>query len=104
MWQKNKKLLFWFFLNGGALLIGFYLRSKDADGALFFLYLMYFITFPMGFFAPIIFICISKYIYDFNQLYNSFPFIVDIFIPWILFVLLGYLQWFVIIPKIKRYF
>ena len=94
----------WFFLNIAILVYGIYLRQIAPDGAIVFIYLMYFVSFPLGFAVPFVFVCMDKCVgYDINIHYSSFPIMIDILIPWVLFLIAGYLQWFILIPKIKKY-
>ena len=92
----------WIFLNIIVLLLGLYLRTIAPDGAIVFIYLIYFISFPIGLIVPFIFIYLDIY-FNFNIYYESYPILIDIFIPWIVFLIAGYIQWFIIIPKIKNY-
>ncbi len=101
---RGKIKFLWLFLNILTLIYGIYLRSIAPDGAVIFIYLMYIISFPLGFLVPFAFVCIDKCIgYNINIYYNSFPILIDIVIPWILFLMAGYIQWFVLIPKIKKW-
>jgi hypothetical protein len=67
---------------------------------------MYAITFPVGFIVPIIlpFIAIiSVPILLIAKLLGIETYIIeDIIFPWIGFLLLGYIQWFIFIPKLKK--
>ena len=96
--MSNTKII-WLLVNVLILAYGIYLRNLNPDGTLIFLYLMYFVTFPMGYVVPLIFICISECfgisIYDQKHLLFS-----DITVPWVSFIFIGYLQWFVVFPKI----
>ena len=99
--------LIWFFLNLAILIYGLYLRSIAPDGAIVFAYLEYLITFPLGFFVQFVFpfaTIISIPIILITKLFNvSDPMIEDIIVPWFAFVLLGYIQWFILVPKIKKW-
>ena len=102
--RTNIRFMLWLFFNIVILMYGIYLRSIAPDGAIVFAYLMYLISFPLGIVVPFVFFCIDRCIgYNINAYYDSFPIIIDIFIPWTLFLLTGYLQWFILIPKIKKY-
>jgi len=102
----NTKLI-WFILNLIILIYGIYLRTIAPDGAIVLVYLMYVITFPLGFFVqlflplttliavPLILIAKFFSVADFM--------IEDIILPWFSFLLLGYIQWFILIPKIKNW-
>jgi len=101
--QNNIKLIIWLIFNIIILIYGTYLRHIGPDGAVVFIYFMYFISFPLGLVIPFVFVCIDKCIgYDINIYYEDFPIIIDIFFPWVLFLFVGYFQWFVLIPKIKK--
>ncbi len=100
----NRKFIVWLLLNIMVFIYGTYLRQIDPDGAIVFIYLMYIISFPLGLVIPFVFACIDKCIgYNINTHYDSFPILIDIIIPWILFFIAGYLQWFILIPKIKKW-
>ena len=102
--REKLKFLVWLFLNILILIYGIYLRSTAPDGAVIFIYLMYIISFPLGFLVPFVFVCIDKCIgYNINIYYNSYPILIDIVIPWILFLIVGYIQWFALIPKATKW-
>jgi len=104
IFHLNFKFSIWLFLNIIILIYSLYLRYLDPDGAIIFAYIMYIISFPLGFIVPFVFVCIDKCIkYDINIFYRNFPILVDIIIPWFLFVIVGYIQWFVIFPKIYAF-
>jgi hypothetical protein len=55
----------------------------------------------MGFIVPLVYVCFDKCIgYDINAYYSETPIVMDIVVPWILFLIMGYIQWFIVIPKI----
>jgi len=102
--HNNTKFIVWLFLNIAILVYGIYLRQIAPDGAIVFIYLMYLVSFPLGFAVPFVFVCMDMCVgYDINVHYSSFPIMIDILIPWVLFLIAGYLQWFMLIPKIKKY-
>ena len=102
-----KVKLIWFILNLAILAYGIYLRSIAPDGAIVFVYLEYLITFPLGFFAQVVSpftTIVAIPIILIIKLFNvSDPMIEDIIVPWFAFVLLGYIQWFILIPKTKKW-
>ena len=101
--HTNIKFIVWLFLNIIILIYGIYLRKISPDGAIVFVYLMYMISFPLGLTVPFVFVCIDKCMgYDINKYYDNFPILIDISIPWTLFLIGGYLQWFILLPKIKK--
>jgi hypothetical protein len=101
---SNMKFIIWIFVNIVILIYGTYLREIASDGAIIFVYLLYVISFPLGLIVPFVFVCIDKCIgYDINIYYDKFPVVIDIFVPWILFLIAGYLQWFILIPRIKKW-
>ena len=77
----------------------------DKDAMIPFTYIMFLTTFPIGivFATPFYFVMEAFIGYE-EVLKNYSLFIFDIFIPGILFMVGGYIQWFVIVPKMKRYF
>ena len=101
MGSRWKELL-WLIVN---MIIIFYFSCAhytiDKDAVIPFFYLMFLLTFPIGSSLP--------YIYIFMVwLFPVYPkqeelFIIDIIIPGIGFALLGYLQWFVLVPKLRNY-
>ena len=103
--MKNILKGIWFSINLIILIYAIYLYQIDKDGAIVFAYLMFLVSFPLGFAVPFVFICMDTCVgYDINMHYDSFPIVIDIFIPWVLFLIAGYLQWFIILPKILKYF
>lgn len=99
--------LIWFILNLAILAYGIHLRSIAPDGAVVFVYLEYLVTFPLGLFVQfispfttIIAIPIILIIKIFNVPDSM---IEDIIVPWFAFVFLGHIQWFILIPKIKKW-
>jgi len=100
----NRKLIIWLVLNILILIYGTYLRLIGPDGAIVFILFMYLISFPLGLIVPFVFVCMDKCIgYDINIYYKSFPIIIDIYVPWVLFLFAGYLQWFFLFPKLFSY-
>ena len=87
----NKKII-WLIINIFIFLIGL------IYGQIPFTYLMTLITFPSG----IIFLfSISIFNID-TVLYNNE--LIVLILEWLMLLFIGYLQWFIIIPKIKIYF
>jgi len=78
----------------------YYYVTLDWDAAIPFVYLMFLLTFPSGFIIPFIYILFS-YISPTYQ--TSISVIDNIVIPSLLFSIIGYIQWFIIIPKVKKY-
>jgi len=93
----------WFGINFALIIYFSYLHYFiNKDAAVGFFYLMYIITFPLGLIVPLIFIIFSDF---FNSsFFVSHLFVVDIILPGVLFMLLGYFQWFILLKKIKNYF
>jgi len=102
----NKKII-WLSLNILILIYGIYLRSIASDGAIVFAYFLYFITFPLGFITPFIMPIITFLIGPIVlvlKLFNVNTYIIiDIIIPWISLLLVGYIQWFMLMPKINKW-
>ena len=94
--------IIWLLLNICILLYGIYLYEIHPDGAIALTYLMFIVSFPLGFFATYILFFISKFNF-LETLLQSYPFVQSIIIPWIIFVIFGYIQWFIIFPKIRKY-
>ena len=96
--MKILKIL-WFVVNIMIIVYFSYLHyTIDKDAVIPFVYL---ITFPSGFLIP--------YLYMFSSYLNTFSiknalYISDIIIPGILFMIIGYIQWFILLPKIKKDF
>ena len=98
------KKIIWLSVNIMILLYLLYLSTKGTDWGMVFAFIMYAMTFPIGFVVPYIYIFIDKYT-DINMVYfrESYPIMEGIILPWSLFLIVGYLQWFILIPKIKKW-
>ncbi len=73
------------------------------DAAIPFIYLMFIVSFPLGLSVPYIFILLS-YILPELHTGSNYLFLYDIVLIGILFMAIGYIQWFILVPKIQQYF
>jgi hypothetical protein len=89
VWFALSTLIFIIALNA-------YVRNPNVEVGLFLAIGMLYLTFPIGWLALFILIPVG-------MLFPNAPLIlVNIILPWLLFVALGYLQWFVLLPMIWR--
>lgn len=76
--------------------------SKNSDVGIFFAWSMIFITFPGGLVVPLMHVIHGILFAPMNMSYSF------IFLNWVLFTCVGYVQWFVLCPRlfiaIKRRF
>jgi len=93
-----RKILLSLWLLACCAVLVFVFISKDIkDADIVFIYAMYVLTFPSGFIVQLVFIGVS---YISSELFNytipSGP-ITNLF-AWLLFIIIGYLQWFKLVP------
>jgi len=99
----NIKKVLWFVINFFIMLyFSYYHVTIHWDAAIPFVYLMFLITFPSGLIIPFIYMLLSYILPTYNA-GNPYSVIGDIIIPSLLFSIIGYIQWFIIVPKIKNY-
>jgi hypothetical protein len=100
----KKKFIIWIIINILALIYGEYLIQGHKDGLIVFTYIMLLISFPFGFIFIYIILIVE---YLFKTLNIDIPRPpneeVLLLIEWVEFVIAGYIQWFIIIPKIKNW-
>ena len=98
----NKSLkLIWLLLCISSLILTLYLFKfcGSDDSEIILIYSMIFLTFPIGFIAAMILtglIFISEHNFGIIVVTSAFFIVTE----WIFFLLFGYLQWFVLIPKV----
>jgi len=99
-----KKKITWFIFHIIAIVYFSYMHvTVHYDAAIPFIYLMLLLSFPLGFAVPFIFIPLS-YILPEIHTGSNYLFLIDIVLSGILFMFIGYLQWFILLPKIRNYF
>jgi len=100
----NVKKILWFIINFIIMIYFSYVHiTVHIDAVIPFIYLMFLLTFPSGFLIPYLYILLS-YILPTYQTDNPYLVINDILIPSLLFTIIGYIQWFIIVPKIRNYY
>ena len=100
----NIKKVLWFVINFFIMLyFSYYHVTVHWDAVIPFVYLMFLLTFPSGFIIPYLYILLS-YILPTYHTGNPYLVIGDIIIPSLLFTIIGYIQWFIIVPKVRNYF
>ena len=99
----NKIKIIWFIFNIAILIYFSYIHvTIHYDAVIPFFYLMLLMTFPTGFIVPYISYLLS-FILPFIGVESPYMVIYDIVIPWLFFVPIGYIQWFILLPKIRKY-
>jgi len=99
-----KKKITWFIFHIIAIVYFSYMHiTVHYDAAIPFIYLMLLLSFPLGFLVPFIFIPLS-YILPTIHTGSNYLFLIDIVLTGILFMIIGYIQWFILLPKIRNYF
>jgi len=94
------KKIIWFSIHIIAIIYFSYLHATiHKDAAIPFIYLMFLLSFPLGFIVPFIFIALLSHIH----IAHDYLFLTDIVLIGILCMIVGYIQWFILIPKIKKY-
>jgi len=97
------KKIIWFTIHIIAIIYFSYLHATiHQDAAIPFIYLMFLLSFPLGFIVPFIFIALS-YIFPNIHITHNYLFLTDIVLIGILCMIIGYIQWSILIPKIKKY-
>jgi len=100
----NIKKVIWFSINIFILIYFSYLHiAIHHDTTIPFIYLILLFTFPLGFIVSYILYFLS-FLLQFIGEDSPYLVIDSIIIPWCFFLLVGYVEWFILIPKIKLYF
>jgi len=99
-----KKKIAWFIFHTLTIIYFSYIHiTVHYDAAIPFIYLMFIVSFPLGLLVPYIFILLS-YILPELHTGSNYLFLYDIVLIGILFMAVGYIQWFILVPKIQQYF
>jgi hypothetical protein len=98
----NKRFSIWLLINICILLYGITLYKIHPDGTIVLVYLMLLLTLPLGYIVIYILYIFSK-VGLFGTLFQHYPILESIILPWVFFVVFGYIQWFILLPKIIEY-
>ena len=78
-----------------------YIQRDIHDMPIAVIWLLLFLTFPIGIFAGPLAVLLNPLINSTLGLnYDPFG---EMLVHWVIFVLVGYLQWFILIPKLFNY-
>lgn len=99
----NKIKIIWLVLNIAIIVYFSYAHvTIHYDAAIPFFYLMLLLTFPIGFIVPFVAYFLS-FILPSVPVENPYSFIDGIVVPGVVFIAVGYIQWFILLPKIRKY-
>lgn len=94
----------WIITCVAVLLVSFYYFSPDPknDIEIFLIWSMIFLSFPIGYVVAVFFNLVAIFLIKFSgvTLSNSY---LSIFIVWFTFFAAGYVQWFVLAPKLVQW-